>query len=172
MSLYAPCTDGKCCRVGCSTCRKRREAQQGGRVLVCGGRAYTDASTLYRVLDKLRPALVIHGAARGADLLADAWARGNKVPVESYPITKADWDQYKLGAGPRRNILMLERSHPDKVIAFPGGNGTAHMTRISLAAKVPTFAVLLGGELVTVTAGDTHLTKHVTVERRRGKLGK
>jgi hypothetical protein len=141
-------------------------------VLVCGGRTYSDTSTLFRVLDKLRPALVIHGAAKGADNLAAIWAAARGVPVEAYPITRADWDQYKLGAGPRRNVLMLERSRPDKVIAFPGGNGTAHMTRISLGAKVPTFAVLLSGELVTVTPGDTHLTGRVTVGRRRSTLGK
>ena len=32
MSTYAPCTNGKCGRVGCGTCNERRRAQRRARV--------------------------------------------------------------------------------------------------------------------------------------------
>ena len=54
------------------------------RVLVCGGRAYADRQALYDVLDKLHSLhkieTVIAGGAKGADSLAEGWARERGVP--------------------------------------------------------------------------------------------
>lgn len=45
------------------------------RVLVCGGRDYTDTKHVFTVLDEIRSRkgvdVVIHGAARGADDIAE-----------------------------------------------------------------------------------------------------
>lgn len=104
------------------------------RVLVCGGRDYTDADTLYAALDALpQPLIIIHGAARGADTLAGLWAESRSQPQMPFP---ARWSEYGRAAGIYRNIEMLESGEPDLVIAAPGGRGTAHMVKIARAAGV------------------------------------
>ena len=98
------------------------------KVLVCGGRNYLHREHVFMVLDSLEPSVVIHGGARGADQLAGAWAKERKVEFRKYP---AQWNRYGKSAGFRRNEQMLNEENPDLVIAFPGGNGTAHMVRIA-----------------------------------------
>lgn len=108
------------------------------RVLVCGGRDFGDAPWLFRTLDdfnlKSRFSLLMHGAAKGADSLADNWARSRGVPVESYP---ADWLLHGRSAGPIRNRQMMLVGRPELVIAFPGGKGTDDMTKLAKKAGVP-----------------------------------
>lgn len=113
------------------------------RVLVCGGRDYFDQQHVDAVLDDLHETTpitaIIHGGAAGADTLAGRWAKKRGIPVESYP---AEWKKYRaLGnvraAGPTRNQRMLDEGHPDRVVAFPGHNGTADMVRKAEAAGVP-----------------------------------
>ena len=116
------------------------------KVLVCGGRDYDNRERLFAVLDKaLRAAnsagktfVLVHGGARGADSLAGLWAsmRQDSVSVRVY---KADWDTHKKAAGPIRNNLMLTSESPDVIIAFKGGNGTAHMMSIGRKAGVPVY---------------------------------
>jgi hypothetical protein len=111
-------------------------------VLVCGGRDYADAKGLGTVLDamhKVMPfSMLIHGAARGADSLAASWADSRGIPTLPFP---ADWQAHGKSAGPRRNERMLRMGKPDKVIAFPGGRGTAHMVRIAQEAGVQVITV-------------------------------
>lgn len=111
-------------------------------VLITGGRAYRDRERVYAVLDEEAPDLVIHGAAStydpvaratyGADHFAGEWAAERRCPVLSCP---ADWTQGGRG-GPIRNTGMLgilsdltsgwaSMLRDGKVVAFPGGRGTA-----------------------------------------------
>lgn len=97
-------------------------------VIVTGSRHYADRELLWAMLDKFRPTLLVHGDARGADELADAWARARGVEVWGYP---ANWTQHGAAAGPIRNLEMI-REHPDAyVLAFPlpGSKGTWHCVR-------------------------------------------
>lgn len=112
------------------------------RVLVCGGRDFHDYGLLCRAMDRAVErwgiSVLIHGAARGADSLADQWAKKCGIPVEVYP---ADWETYKRAAGMIRNRQMLIDGRPDLVIAFPGGTGTAGMIRIATEAGVPVYQI-------------------------------
>lgn len=110
------------------------------RVLVCGGRDFNDRRAVFATLDKvcgvdpgqLPPAVtIIHGAASGADALADEWAGVNWVNVEAYP---AQWRDHGRAAGPIRNQKMIDEGRPDLVVAFPGGRGTADMVRRAKSA--------------------------------------
>jgi hypothetical protein len=107
------------------------------RVLVCGGRTFSDADLLFGVLDGLKerfPDLsIIHGAARGADQMTGRWAHENGVSCVAFP---ANWDAYGRSAGHVRNGEMLSRGKPDLVVAFPGGRGTANMIEQATAAGV------------------------------------
>lgn len=127
------------------------------KILVTGGRDYEDYDGFCRVMDRFAPTNqgvfnrnlthVIHGGAKGADAMADRWARDNGVqPVR----VDALWDIHGRAAGPIRNKAMLDLldRKDDVVIAFPGGAGTASMVAIAQAAgvRVQTSGRILGCE--------------------------
>ncbi len=95
---------------------------------------------MYRALDGLLRTgsieCLIHGDARGADRRAAEWARGHDVELVPFP---ANWSRGK-GAGPRRNLRMLEEGQPDLVVAFRDVNvesiGTTHMVNAAKLAGV------------------------------------
>jgi hypothetical protein len=107
------------------------------RVLVCGGRAYYNRDLIYRTLDGIHDQVsiscIIHGNAKGADILAGNWAKYRSVRCDEF---EADWIGQGRSAGPKRNALMLKESKPDLVVAFPGGRGTADMMRKAKAAGI------------------------------------
>lgn len=121
------------------------------KVLVCGGRNYTDKTKIYNVLDALSPEpkdnptpgcwlpqglTIINGKCpTGADQIASDWAVVNWVPLLEFPVDHR-LDGPWPAAGPRRNARMLQESRPDLVIAFPGGRGTADMVRRAKAVGV------------------------------------
>ncbi len=116
------------------------------RLLVCGSRHWTAEAPIVDQLAALRPDAVIHGAAAGADTIAEAacWVRG--IPVERFP---ADWAQDGRAAGPIRNERMRREGKPDRGLAFGalwrrGGaaplwkcTGTGDMVRRMLDAGLP-----------------------------------
>ena len=116
---------------------------EGITVLICGGRNWNYPKMTFRKLDALhqrhRFGKVVHGAAKGADTLADKWAKKAGVQVEAYP---AIWRPAELGgrvdrrAGFTRNKRMLDQAKPGLVIAFPGGSGTSDMVRRAHQAGV------------------------------------
>ena len=108
-------------------------------ILGCGGRDFIDLNFVNRVLDYIKPTEVVHGAAKGADLLVDAWAKSNGAKINAYP---ADWSQYGKRAGYLRNKQMLDM-HPDieLVVAFPGGRGTEMMVQLAQERGVPTLVL-------------------------------
>ena len=141
------------------------------RILVCGGRNYGDLVslkhnkehplwakrekeynhiklTLYRIINergwyyddeyKLPNVRIISGGARGVDTVAIDWAVVNWTDFKEYP---ADWKKYHKAAGPIRNQQMLDEEHPDLVVAFPGGEGTADMVRRAKAAGIEVIEV-------------------------------
>lgn len=87
--------------------------------------------------------MIISGAATGADRASIDWAVVHWCPFKEY---FADWKRWGRKAGILRNIEMLDQGEPDKVLAFPGGNGTAHMVRIAKEAGVPVTEVEYVGD--------------------------
>ena len=121
---------------------------QGGRkmrVLVCGGRDFDDAGLMISVLDRLHTekffTVLIHGNARGADRIADAWASCRGIPREPYDVPQGEWDEVGKKAAPLRNQRMLDEGKPDLVVAFPGGGGTKDIVRRAVKARVPVHEV-------------------------------
>lgn len=113
----------------------------GIKLLVCGGRDYSDRETLFHRLDSIhgqRPIhIIIEGGASGSDALARSWARSRGVHVAT---VAALWDRRGRGAGPQRNSAMLSLG-PDGVLAFPGGRGTANMVQQAKDAGVKVVEV-------------------------------
>lgn len=91
------------------------------RLLVCGSREWTDRNAIARELISLAPDVVIHGDARGADIVAGTvayqWAIDERrtLRIEPYP---ADWTRDGKAAGPIRNARMLAEGKPDRGLAF------------------------------------------------------
>lgn len=117
------------------------------RVLVTGGRDYTDRAAVARALTHLgsnfifgaRPEEItlVHGDATGADTLAAEEAVKLGWKVEPHP---ADWNTHGNAAGPIRNKHMVKLG-ANYCVAFTGGEGTAHCRRLALNARIPVIDV-------------------------------
>ena len=81
---------------------------------------------------------IIGGLATGADDIGKEWAAYWGLDFDPYP---ADWDKHGKKAGALRNVEMLKKGKPTKVVAFPGGSGTAHMVRIAKEAGVEVLEI-------------------------------
>lgn len=112
----------------------------GMRILVFGGRDWTDQQLTFRVLDKVHRergiSWIIHGGARGADTMAGDWAQDRKVPFLRF---NANWSGDGKAAGPLRNQRMLDQGKPNAGIGFPGGRGTADMAARLRKALIPVW---------------------------------
>jgi hypothetical protein len=110
------------------------------RFLVCGGQTYGTKQgesdflwdSLNRLHKKVGITAIIHGSCHtymNADVLAGEWARTYSITERAYPV-KVELDGPWPAAGNVRNHRMLydKDSRPDGGVAFPGGNGTKHMT--------------------------------------------
>ena len=103
------------------------------RLLVAGGRDWTDEGFVYRVLDRVDHrrmiSALIHGGAPGVDTIAGEWAKLNGVMPEPYPVTKNEWTRLGKAAGPIRNQRMIDKGRPQGAVIFPGGRGSQDMRR-------------------------------------------
>lgn len=110
------------------------------RVLVTGGRDYTDAEAVSRSFITVAyvkgwavgEVIVINGAAPGLDTLVQLYCKNKGIACANVP---ANWDFYSNAAGPVRNAWMLILE-PHVLLAFPGGKGTADMTARATKAGV------------------------------------
>lgn len=113
------------------------------RLLITGDRRWDEPLPIRRCLEDLKPDVIIHGAARGADRLADVIAESLGIEREPYP---ADWGRYKKGAGPIRNQQMLDEGKPDLVVFFhrslEGSSGTGDMVARALLSGLPVRSYL------------------------------
>lgn len=128
------------------------------RVLVCGGRDYSDRRKTVEVLDSIHSVVpitcIIHGAAKGADTFGQMYAGYTEgVAEEAYPaqwkdfshpwskVKKNTWGDYNVMAGPIRNQRMLDEGKPDLVVAFGGGSGTWDMIKRSKEHQIVVLEV-------------------------------
>lgn len=88
------------------------------RVAVIGSRGFNNLPLLEQKLNAFKSKMVelISGGAIGADVLAEAWAIVNNVPVTLF---KPDWKKYGKAAGIKRNKQIIESC--DYCIAFWDG---------------------------------------------------
>lgn len=104
------------------------------KILICGSRHFKDYELLEKVLDEYEGRIntIIHGMARGADILGGKYAKLHSIEVLEFP---ALWGQYGNRAGPIRNAQMLREGLPDLVIAFRGPNSRGTQNMINQARK-------------------------------------
>lgn len=110
------------------------------KLAVVGSRGFDDYNILCAVIDQLREAYsidtIVSGGAKGADHLAEIYAREHKLQMEIYP---ADWDKHGKGAGYIRNVTIWDNSNMG--VAFWDGEskGTAHSFKLSEKQKKPLY---------------------------------
>lgn len=116
------------------------------RVLVTGSRDWTDLAAVDRSLDVFQSRaategsrlVVVHGAARGADAIAERWALRNGVAVERHPARWRPGGVYNPQAGLVRNREMV-KAGADVCLAFirSGSRGASHCARLAEEAGIP-----------------------------------
>lgn len=121
-------------------------------VLVTGGRDFNDAEMVHRALSSVTRKLgrgwtLIHGGARGADLLCRRWAFYNGIRSVAVP---ADWGANGKRAGPIRNAKMVSMG-PVLGVVFPGGKGTLDcQSKMERAGIEIILATKVGGDDGTI----------------------
>ena len=140
MAKYCIVKEGPALYTECQECPER--LCEYFYCLVAGSREFNDYQLLKEKLDKIlsnQPHVVIvSGGARGADSLAERYAKEKGVLNVIFP---AKWNIYGKSAGYKRNQEMHEYiSHSDKrgIVCFWDGQskGTAH--NFELAKKYGT----------------------------------
>jgi hypothetical protein len=113
------------------------------RVLITGSRTWTAVATMRAALARWRQvyphAVLVHGACRGADLMAAGIWLGWHLPVEPHP---ADWTTFGRSAGFLRNRLMVDLG-AEVCLAFirDHSRGAEHTAALAETAGIPTVRV-------------------------------
>jgi len=102
------------------------------KLAIIGSRGFNDYTLLRSVLDPYKDVitLVVSGGAKGADSLAERWAKENGIQVK---IFLPDWDKHGKKAGLLRNDDIIKNS--DGVVAFWDGSSRGTQHSIELAKK-------------------------------------
>jgi len=100
-------------------------------ILVSGDRDWPHGwEPIARALERYGASMVMHGAARGADLDAQEAAIRLEIPYFGVP---ARWSTEGKGAGIKRNQRMLESGRIDMVLACHDDLGRSKGTRDMIA---------------------------------------
>ena len=133
------------------------------KIVVCGTRQFNNYDLLKSKLDEFTKDFIdndieitiVHGAAPGADIMSEQYAKENGIKYKSIP---ADWNnlnhpdayikinkqtgkKYDAKAGFRRNAKLLDLAN--MIIAFWDGKspGTKHMIDESNKRNIPCFVI-------------------------------
>lgn len=104
------------------------------RLVVAGSRDFDNYTLLSAELDKLLVGktniTIVSGTARGADRLGERYAAEHNLRIERFP---AEWEKYHKGAGPIRNMKMVQSA--DTVIVFWDNESSGTKNIIECARK-------------------------------------
>ena len=104
------------------------------KLAIVGSRSFNDYSLLEKTMaEKFKVSdieLVVSGGATGADLLGEAWAKTNGIPVK---IFYPDWANKGRAAGYARNVEIIKAA--DEVIVFFDGVSKRSQHSIDIAEK-------------------------------------
>lgn len=112
------------------------------RVAIVGSREFAQPELVRgfvrQLAAKYPDAVVVSGAARGVDRIAEAEAKLSGLSVLSFP---ADWDTHGKSAGFKRNAVIV--ANCDRLVAFWDGEskGTRHSIRLAQDKGLPVHIV-------------------------------
>lgn len=110
------------------------------KVGVIGSRSFNDYDLLQSELRKITEiTCIVSGGAQGADILAERYARQNRIPTQ---IFYPDWQKFGKRAGFLRNSDIVRNS--ELIIAFWNGesNGTRDSIRKAKDLGIPVTVIL------------------------------
>lgn len=112
-------------------------------VAVVGSRKFDNYKLLESVLNQYNITEIISGGARGADTLAEKYAKLNLIPIK---IFQPDWKKYGRRAGIVRNVDIIKSAN--LVIAFWDGksNGTKNSINICFKNNIAVKIIKFGDE--------------------------
>lgn len=100
------------------------------KIAVIGSRSFNDYELLQKTLKQYQPECIVSGGAKGADVLAERYAKENNINLL---VFKPEWGRYGKIAGIKRNELIINNS--DMVIAFWDGVSKGTKSSIDIAKK-------------------------------------
>lgn len=100
------------------------------KLAVIGSRTFADYPLLVETLNKVKTPItcLVSGGARGADALAEAWAKRRGIPTQ---IFLPDYNAHGRRAPLERNKLIVAEA--DNVLAFWDGVSTGTMQAVNHA---------------------------------------
>jgi hypothetical protein len=114
------------------------------RLAIIGNRNFTDEARFEKCVAEAlatweceRPDKIVSGGARGADSLAEQWARRNGFAEEDIIVHAANWKRDGKAAGIIRNYdIVRDATH---FLAFPSrsGRGTQHTIGVAQGKGKP-----------------------------------
>jgi hypothetical protein len=112
------------------------------KIIVAGGRKFNNYDLLkdkldYYLKDKINQGydiVIVSGTATGADSLGEKYAIEKGYKIERYP---AEWDNYGLSAGYKRNVEMAKVANACVVFWNGTSKGSKHMIDIATNRNIP-----------------------------------
>lgn len=103
------------------------------KLAVVGSRSFCNEVLLEKTLESYKGKIkvVVSGGAKGADAMAESWAKKNSVETL---VFKPDWQKYGKGAGPVRNRDII--ANCDHCVAFWDGKSKGTKSSIDLCKKL------------------------------------
>ena len=131
--------------------RHKKISMKDFYLLVAGTRTFEDYNFLKEKLDHLlinqkdQTIHIVSGGARGADALAEKYAKEKGYKLHIFP---ADWDRYGKYAGPKRNRQMHEfiaqYEHRGCVCFWDGkSKGTQYNFELSKEFQTPLRTIMV-----------------------------
>lgn len=134
------------------SCSESKEYEM--KLLITGSRSYDNYEGLKTAIESLasQPTEILHGGARGADQLAEQYAKAQGIPTT---IIKPDYQKHNYKAAPlERNSELVQLA--DATLALYGKGrdrkgGTWDAAKKTIAANKPLTERLSNGTLRTTT---------------------
>ncbi|MCD8083858.1 MAG: DUF2493 domain-containing protein [Clostridiales bacterium] len=137
MSRYCIAKDGPALYPECTECEDKE--CEAFFCLVAGSRTFRDYDLMRRSLDYLlslqQKVVIVSGGARGADTLAEQYAKERGYDLRVFP---AKWNEYGKIAGMIRNEEMqqyIAKSNNRGIVAFWDGKSRGTAQNFELAQK-------------------------------------
>lgn len=137
MSKYCIAREGEALYLDCKDCEDRM--CEYFYCLVVGSRGFTDYQMMKEKLDfflsKKDRVVIVSGGAKGADTLAERYAKEKGYPLKVFP---ANWDKYGKRAGYLRNYEMqtyISKADERGIVAFWDGKSRGTKQNFGMAEK-------------------------------------
>ncbi len=122
------------------------------KVIVAGSRSIRDYDYISSVIadSGFEVTEIVHGGARGVDILGKKWAEDRGLPVKEF---LANWEEHGKSAGYKRNAQMAEYADA-LVTAWDGiSRGTMHMQNIAYDRGLKVYNDVVDGIMSVCNSG-------------------